>query len=79
VYDVLDWLSMPEDTRPDFVTLYFDEPDHAGHNSGPESEEVNSTFLYLNTKLKYTCWTKSVDVNIILCSYKHFPGAHLQY
>ncbi|XP_060581540.1 uncharacterized protein LOC132738125 isoform X2 [Ruditapes philippinarum] len=41
VYDVLDWLSMPEDTRPDFVTLYFDEPDHAGHNSGPESEEVD--------------------------------------
>ncbi|XP_053394488.1 uncharacterized protein LOC123525750 isoform X2 [Mercenaria mercenaria] len=41
VYDVLDWLTMPEETRPDFVTLYFDEPDHAGHNNGPESDEVN--------------------------------------
>ncbi|KAL4236876.1 ectonucleotide pyrophosphatase phosphodiesterase [Mactra antiquata] len=41
VYDVLDWLTMPEETRPDFITLYFDEPDHAGHNSGPDSEEVD--------------------------------------
>lgn len=41
VYDVLDWLMMPSETKPDFITLYFDEPDHAGHNSGPDSEEVN--------------------------------------
>lgn len=40
IYEVLGWLDMPKETRPDFITLYFDQPDHAGHNSGPESEEV---------------------------------------
>ena len=31
---------MPAETRPDFMTLYFDEPDHAGHSYGPESDGV---------------------------------------
>jgi predicted AlkP superfamily pyrophosphatase or phosphodiesterase len=25
---------------PDLITLYFDEPDHVGHGSGPDSLEV---------------------------------------
>lgn len=37
---VIDWLTLPEEKRPDIVTLYFDEPDHAGHQKGPESEMV---------------------------------------
>ncbi|XP_072913364.1 ectonucleotide pyrophosphatase/phosphodiesterase family member 3-like [Hemitrygon akajei] len=40
VRTVLKWLSLPESERPEFYTLYFDEPDHAGHNSGPDSGEV---------------------------------------
>ncbi|KAJ8305988.1 hypothetical protein KUTeg_016533 [Tegillarca granosa] len=39
---VLEWLTLPEDRKPDFITLYFDQPDHAGHASGPDSENVNS-------------------------------------
>ena len=38
---VLDWLRRPADIRPEFVTLYFDTVDSAGHDGGPESEEVN--------------------------------------
>lgn len=41
VETVLDWLSLPQGDRPDFVTLYFNEPDHAGHGAGPMSGEVN--------------------------------------
>lgn len=37
---MIDWLTLPEEKRPDIVTLYFDEPDHAGHQKGPESEMV---------------------------------------
>jgi predicted AlkP superfamily pyrophosphatase or phosphodiesterase len=37
---VLDWLDLPDGERPDFITLYFDEPDHVGHGSGPNSEQV---------------------------------------
>ena len=32
---VLDWMRRPADTRPRFVTLYFDEVDTAGHQYGP--------------------------------------------
>lgn len=32
---VLDWLRRPAETRPRFVTLYFDEVDTAGHEYGP--------------------------------------------
>lgn len=37
---VLDWLSMSNSDRPDFVMLYFDEPDHTGHDVGPDGPEV---------------------------------------
>lgn len=40
VLTILEWLSLPESERPDFYTLYFEEPDHAGHNYGPVSGEV---------------------------------------
>jgi predicted AlkP superfamily pyrophosphatase or phosphodiesterase len=33
---VLDWLRRPTNTRPKFVTLYFDEVDSAGHAYGPD-------------------------------------------
>ncbi len=41
VNSVLDWLRRPADIRPKFVTLYFDTVDSAGHDGGPDSEEVN--------------------------------------
>jgi predicted AlkP superfamily pyrophosphatase or phosphodiesterase len=41
VNSVLDWLRRPADIRPKFVTLYFDTIDSAGHDGGPDSEEVN--------------------------------------
>jgi predicted AlkP superfamily pyrophosphatase or phosphodiesterase len=37
---VLDWLKLPEDTRPQFVTLYFSEPDGKGHAEGPGGPEL---------------------------------------
>ena len=46
---VLEWLTLPDDQNPDIVTLYFDEPDHAGHQKGPESELVISYSVKLNT------------------------------
>ena len=37
---VLDWLRMPEDTRPHLVTLYFSVLDDAGHRYGPDAPET---------------------------------------
>jgi predicted AlkP superfamily pyrophosphatase or phosphodiesterase len=41
VDQVLDWLALPADQRPQFVTLYFDQVDHQGHDYGPDAPQVN--------------------------------------
>lgn len=41
VDQVLAWLDLPAAERPSFLTLYFDEVDHAGHGHGPDSPQVN--------------------------------------
>ncbi len=38
---VIDWLRRPAATRPQFVTLYFDTVDTAGHEHGPDAAETN--------------------------------------
>ena len=39
---VVNWLKLPEDVRPHFISLYFPEVDGAGHRFGPESEETKN-------------------------------------
>jgi Type I phosphodiesterase / nucleotide pyrophosphatase len=42
VAQVLEWLQLPAERRPHFITLYFSDVDSAGHAHGPESPEVAS-------------------------------------
>jgi predicted AlkP superfamily pyrophosphatase or phosphodiesterase len=37
---ILTWLDLPTAQRPQFLTLYFDDTDAAGHESGPDSPQV---------------------------------------
>ncbi|XP_045128469.1 venom phosphodiesterase 2-like [Portunus trituberculatus] len=48
VDQVLDWLDLPEDKRPLFMTLYMDEPDRAGHDFGPDSTQVNAKLAHVD-------------------------------
>jgi predicted AlkP superfamily pyrophosphatase or phosphodiesterase len=48
---VLDWLALPEAERPSLVTLYFQEVDHAGHVSGPNSAELLEATVHLDAAL----------------------------
>ena len=41
VDQILAWLHVPAAQRPTFLTLYFDAVDHAGHEYGPDSPQVN--------------------------------------
>lgn len=41
VDQVLAWLDLPPARRPSFLTLYFDDVDHAGHYHGPDSPQVD--------------------------------------
>ncbi|MFQ6609701.1 MAG: ectonucleotide pyrophosphatase/phosphodiesterase, partial [Fidelibacterota bacterium] len=48
VDSVIAWLQLPEATRPHLVMLYFDEPDHTGHEFGPNSPELDKKIMYLD-------------------------------
>jgi len=51
VKQVLDWLDLPASQRPTLLTLYFDEVDHAGHDHGPNSTEVNNAIRDVDTAI----------------------------
>jgi predicted AlkP superfamily pyrophosphatase or phosphodiesterase len=45
VDSVLSWLSLPAGERPRMIALYFDEPDHTGHEAGPTAPAVRGAVL----------------------------------
>lgn len=51
VDQVLAWLDLPAGERPMFLTLYFDEVDHAGHHFGPDSPQVNEALTHTDAAL----------------------------
>jgi predicted AlkP superfamily pyrophosphatase or phosphodiesterase len=51
VDSVLTWLSLPSNERPRIITLYFDEPDHTGHEDGPNSVAVRGAVLRSDSAL----------------------------
>ncbi|MBI9072568.1 MAG: alkaline phosphatase family protein [Melioribacteraceae bacterium] len=66
---VIDWLKLPIEERPRFITLYFDLTDTYGHDFGPNSEETNwaisrldSMANYLIEKINETSIKDSVNV-----------------
>jgi len=42
VDQTLAWFDLPLSDQPDFVTLYFEQVDHAAHSYSPESKEVDA-------------------------------------
>lgn len=40
VNQIVQWLKLPEKTRPHFITLYFSLTDSVGHKYGPNSQEI---------------------------------------
>jgi len=49
VEGVLDWLKLPNDQRPNFITLYFDAADTYGHRFGTNSQELNNSLMRLDS------------------------------
>jgi alkaline phosphatase D len=42
IEQVLAWLRLPQVDRPHFITLYYSEPDHEGHEFGPDAPETRA-------------------------------------
>jgi alkaline phosphatase D len=51
VDQVVDWLKLPATKRPHFVTLYFAEVDHAGHEYGPDAPETRSAVRHVDGEI----------------------------
>jgi predicted AlkP superfamily pyrophosphatase or phosphodiesterase len=51
VDQALAWLDLPQASRPDFVTLYFEQIDHAGHEAGPDSADVDTALRQVDAAL----------------------------
>jgi len=59
IQQVVAWLRLPSAQRPHFITLYYSDVDHAGHEFGPDSPQtaeavhhVDDLIGVLETKLK---------------------------
>jgi predicted AlkP superfamily pyrophosphatase or phosphodiesterase len=46
-----EWLRLPEERRPHFITFYFPEVDMAGHNFGPDSEETGKAVRWVDAAI----------------------------
>jgi hypothetical protein len=51
VEQVLEWLQLPAEKRPHFITLYFSDVDSAGHAHGPDSPEVASAVREVDNEI----------------------------
>jgi alkaline phosphatase D len=71
VQQVLDWLKLPSDRRPHFITLYFGGVDHAGHSFGPDAPETAQAAQAVDGmigKLRQGLDALGLPVNLILVS-----------
>ena len=51
VKQVLAWTSLPQEERPNFVALYFEAVDSAGHDFGPEARETQQALHHVDHAL----------------------------
>jgi len=71
VDQVLAWLKLPEAERPHFITLYFSEPDHEGHEFGPDAPETKAAVLKVDAlvgKLKAGLDKTKLPVDLVVVS-----------
>lgn len=47
----LSWLDLPPAQRPTFITFYFSDVDHAGHEASPDSEDVARAVATVDTAI----------------------------
>jgi predicted AlkP superfamily pyrophosphatase or phosphodiesterase len=51
VAKTLEWLALPDERRPAFLTIYFSDVDSAGHSGGPDSQEVRDAVARVDASL----------------------------
>lgn len=51
VAQVVEWLKLPKAQRPHFITLYFSDVDHQGHDFGPDAPQTRDAIRSIDTLL----------------------------
>ncbi len=46
---LINWLKMPEETRPHFISFYFSEVDHEAHSYGPEADQTIAAIHFVDS------------------------------
>lgn len=68
---VLEWLKLPPEKRPHFITLYFSDVDTAGHKTGTKSPELRGAILSVDAeigRLRDGLKASGLPVNLIVVS-----------
>ncbi|MDN5286056.1 MAG: alkaline phosphatase family protein [Mucilaginibacter sp.] len=68
---VVNWLNLPAEDRPHFITFYFPQVDHAGHMYGPDAPETGREVHFVDSavnELTKAVKTTGLDVNFIFVS-----------
>ena len=68
---VKDWLSLPEELRPHFITFYFPQVDHDAHEYGPNDSRVGNAVQFVDSSinaLQEALATLHLPINYIFVS-----------
>lgn len=66
---VKEWLNLPEERRPHFLSFYFPEVDHEGHSYGPDAEETGKSVRWIDSviyRMNEVATSTGLDVNFIV-------------
>jgi len=47
--DIVEWMKLPDSTRPHLLMLYFPQVDHAGHRFGPDAPETGAAVAQVDS------------------------------
>jgi alkaline phosphatase D len=64
-------LKLPPAERPHFITIYYSEPDHEGHQYGPDAEETKAAVLRMDAmagKLKAALDSTGLPIDLVVVS-----------
>jgi predicted AlkP superfamily pyrophosphatase or phosphodiesterase len=64
-------LKLPQAVRPHFITLYYSEPDHEGHEFGPEAPETKAAARKMDAmvgKLKAALDSTGLPIDLVVIS-----------
>ncbi|WP_348262231.1 ectonucleotide pyrophosphatase/phosphodiesterase [Telmatobacter sp. DSM 110680] len=69
--DAVALLKMPAPDRPHFITIYYSEPDHEGHEFGPDAKETKAAALKMDAmvgRLKKALDATKLPIDLVVVS-----------